>query len=547
MVIKAFILSIVSRLPKISSSSELQLNVPDVPLSLSRELLATKSAKVAAATPHENLWHFLREIPVDSEILEVVARFCHGFEVEMSTEIVIPLICVAYCLEMTETHAKNNLLSQAYNFFQSKVLPSWNETIKVCRVAENFLQQAIYLGLVDSCLESLIAKALVDPHLLLLGEPMIRNHASDDQICNNPNARRRLLFLNNGDFEDLTTLSLQLYEPLILSMNKQRVPSEYVAASICQYAKRWVFASTSNNISRNSQREIIEAVEGLLPLEKGLISCTLLFEMLRYAIALDASCDCRTGFEIRIGKQLEQATVKDLLIPSKGYAKEVQYEIECLKRILKNFYGSYCNSSSAGFMTVAELIEEFMAEVASDIDLKMETFISIANIATTTSSALGTERNLDGIYRGIDIYLEKHKYLTEIEREEICKVLDWEKMSVEACEHAAKNERLPLRVIVQVLFVTQLQLRDGRSKDEKMVIKEEVEEEIKKMSNKVIELERECFMMRKELSGKKRKISMWNEMKRKFGCIATTVDDCNCQDKDKHQRKKNKLHPGFRI
>lgn len=456
---------------------------------------------------------------------------------------VVPLICVAYCLEMTETHAKNNLLSQAYNFLRRKVLPSWNATIKVCKAAENenFLQQAIHLGLVDACFESLISKALVDPQLLLLGEPIIKNHASEEQICNKPNARRRISFVDNWESEDLTALSLQLYEPLIRSMNKQRVPSEYLAASICQYAKRWIFSSTINNINRNSQREIIEAVERLLPLEKGLIPCRLLFEMLRSAIAMDASQDCRTGFEIRIGKQLDQATVKDLLIPS---AKEAQYDIECLKRILKNFYSSNCNSSTEGWLTVAELIEEFMAEVAGDIDLKKETFISIANIATTTSSAL-TQRNLDGIYRGIDIYFDKHKYLTETEREEICKVLEWEKMSAEACEHAAKNERLPLRVIVQVLFMAQLQVRDAiLSKDEEKVMKE-----IKETSNKVMELERECFMIRKELSGnndkKKGKISMWNEMKRKFGCIETTIHECNCQFK--HQRKKNKVHPGSGI
>lgn len=37
--------------------------------------------------------------------------------------------------------------------------------------------------------------------------------------------------------------------------------------------------------------------------------------------------------------------------------------------------------------------------------------------------------------------------------------MDCQKLSLEACTHAAQNERLPLRVIVQVLFFEQLQLR----------------------------------------------------------------------------------------
>ena len=38
-------------------------------------------------------------------------------------------------------------------------------------------------------------------------------------------------------------------------------------------------------------------------------------------------------------------------------------------------------------------------------------------------------------------------------------VVDWRKLTVEACTHAAQNERLPLRAVLQVLFFEQLQLR----------------------------------------------------------------------------------------
>lgn len=38
-------------------------------------------------------------------------------------------------------------------------------------------------------------------------------------------------------------------------------------------------------------------------------------------------------------------------------------------------------------------------------------------------------------------------------------MIDFQKLSIDACAHASQNERLPLRVVLQVLFFEQLQLR----------------------------------------------------------------------------------------
>ncbi|KAJ9179814.1 hypothetical protein P3X46_008134 [Hevea brasiliensis] len=567
-----------SGLSKSTYRSELQLHGHGLAFSLDRELLAARSAKVAALineNSQENISSLLREIPVDPETFELVARFCHGFELTLSSENVIPLICLANHLDMTESHYNNNLLKKVFNFFEQRVLSSWNETIKAFRSAGNSLQQAARLGLFDAGLESLVEKALANPRYL--GDP-IKNSTNDDDSGDEeegyrPNARRRL-FVLDWKSEDLATLSLQLYHPIIHSMNQRGVPAEYVAASLCQYAEKWVFSSGigGDNVSvykRNSQRDVIETVERLLPHEKGLIPCSFLFKMLKFAISLESSNDCRNGFENRIGKQLDQATVKDLLIPSQGHTKEMQYDIECVRRILKHFYSNYSSSDSSGLIAVAELIEEFLADVASDIDLKIDTFTTLAEVSMAAS--LGTQKNSDGIYRAIDIYLDKHRYLTELEREEVCRMLDCHKMSPEAWEHAMKNERLPLRFVVQVLFVGQLQLREQRDTiakevqvfDEKLrreeVDEEEEEEnevkvgfyeekvrsEMEKMSIKVMELEKECYMMRKEIQNgcnhrmKKEKISMWKEMKRKLGCMSS-INNCNCQVK-----KKKKVHPKY--
>ncbi|GLT95314.1 hypothetical protein SLE2022_130040 [Rubroshorea leprosula] len=551
--------------PKTTPSSELQVYVRGVPFTLDIEILASKSAKVADFLKENSivdLQHFFLNIPADAETFEHVARFCYGMYVHMSTENVVPLMCLAFYLEMT---GESNLLSKAATYFEQNVIPSWNETIKAFRVAENFLGQTMHLGIFDACLDSIVEKALADPRLL--GEPIRVSTNYDDSEDGDddsyrPNARRRLFVVDWQ--EDLTTLSLQLYEPTIRAMNQHGVPSEYISASLCQYAQKWIFScndgrDNSSVYKNNSQRNVIETLERLLPHGRGLLPCTILFEMLRYATMLEASPACRRGYEIRIGKQLDEATAEDLLIPSQGYTKELQYDIECVKRILKNFYSN--TSDTSGFISVAELMEHFLAEVASDIDLRIETFVSLAEMSMAV--LLAAQRNSDGIYRAIDIYLDKHRYLTEQEKEEVCKVLDCQRMSREASEHAAKNEKLPVRVMVQVLFMSQLQLRDTITKemhsfDDKLrkerAEKEESEEkmscgeqklktEMIKMSSKVMELERECHTMKKDIesgcrrnSVRKGKVSMWRELKRKFGCTSN-FHDCN------FQVKKKKVHP----
>ncbi|PSS26422.1 BTB/POZ domain-containing protein [Actinidia chinensis var. chinensis] len=563
---------------KSTSSSNIQLRIRGVPFTLDRELWAARSAKLFVLLKENlngDLSHLLRDIPADPEAFKLVVRFCHGFDLNISAENVVPLSCLAHYLGMTETHSTDNLLKKALTYFERRIIPSWNESVKALRASEKVLKQAVSLGLVDACAESIIAKAQVNPRHL--GEPINNSTYEDDdgedkENGYRTNARRRLFVLDRQP-EGLTILSLeilslQIYEPIMQEMIQRQVPPEYVAASLCQYAKKWVFSSSARGddmsiYRRNSQREVIEAVERLLPRDRGLLPCTLLFEMLNSAIFLEASSECRAGFEIRVGKQLDQAKVNDLLIPSQGYAKELEYDVECVKRILKNFYCNYTSSDVSGLIKVAELVENLLAEIASDVDLKTSTFISLAEM--TTSASVGMHRNSDGIYRAIDLYLDKHRFLTESEREEVCKVLDCHNLSPEAREHAAQNGRLPLRVVVQVLFVGQLSLRERVTKEveasdeqlRKVVVEEEEEAarvsggegevrmEMEKMGSKVIELERECLMMRREIQSgccrraEREKTSVWREVKRKFGCVSS-LHDCNCHVMKK---KKKKVHP----
>lgn len=489
--------------------------------------------------------------------MDLVAKFCHGFDCNLTTENIVRVACVAQYLGMTESHCPNNLLNKSLLFFEHQITPNWNNCIKALKTAECVLQQAVELGLLDYCVESIISKVIDDPRLL--GEPIKNEDSDENDNSYRPNARRKLFDIDWKP-EDLASLSLRLYEPIIQTMLQRQVPQKYIAANLCKYATAWIF--NTDRISdempiykRNTQREIVEAIVRLLPHQRDMVSCTFLFEMLRFAIALDASAECVNGLELRIGKQLDEATVKDLLIPSQGYAKEEQYDTERVRRILKNFYVNYASPDPNGLSSVAELIDQFLAEISADIDLKVATFVTFADMSV--AAATGTQRSSDGIYRAIDIYLDKHRYLTESEREEVCKVLDCTRLSGAACEHAAQNERLPVRVVVQTLFAAQLKLREAIPKEVVKVEEEEEDEdedggmrigeeevraEIEKMGSKVMELERECNVMKREIQSsngnrRKKKVSMWKEMKRKLGCGTSIDNDFNC-----HVKKK-KVHP----
>lgn len=48
-----------------------------------------------------------------------------------------------------------------------------------------------------------------------------------------------------------------------------------------------------------------------------------------------------------------------------------------------------------------------------------------------------------------------------MERKKICSLMDCQKLSREACAHAAQNDRLPVQTVVQVLYYEQQRLRNA--------------------------------------------------------------------------------------
>jgi len=106
--------------------------------------------------------------------------------------------------------------------------------------------------------------------------------------------------------------------------------------------------------------------------------------------------------------------------------------------------------------------------------------------------------------------------------------MNCQKLSLEASTHAAQNERLPLRVIVQVLFFEQLRLRtsisgwffvsdnlDSSQNANLALTEQDRVEATDNMRERVTELEKECQVMRKELQMLVKTKRRWNIFWRK--------------------------------
>jgi hypothetical protein len=295
------------------------------------------------------------------------------------------------------------------------------------------------------------------------------------------------------------------------------------------------------------------------------------------AIILNASPHCKSSLEKRIGMQLDQATLDELLVPNYSHVEETLYDIDLVQRILDHYLeleqnvppesdeeGLLLGSPSlCPIMMVAKLIDAYLAEIAPDVNLKPQKFQSLAEALPDYSRLLD-----DGLYRAIDVYLKAHPWLSEADREMICRLMTCQKLSLEACTHAAQNERLPLRVVVQVLFFEQLQLRTaiagsflvadtlgqsnrqggpsnlpegvgkqkGESWENVFGENEVLKGDMGKILARVDQLEIECGSMRREIENLHRSKKPLNSLSKAFGCkmwssvIPTTREISKGQD-----------------
>lgn len=162
----------------------------------------------------------------------------------------------------------------------------------------------------------------------------------------------------------------------------------------------------------HEKRVVLETIVSLLPREKNAIPVSFLSMVLRAATCLETTVACRLDLEKRIGLQLVEAVLDDLLIPSFSLVGNTMLDVDAVQRIMMNFLESeienYVSPSQSEMEKVVKLMESYLDYIASDGNLSVSKFVNLAEIIPERAKL-----NEDGMYRAIDIYLKVH-YLLRI-------------------------------------------------------------------------------------------------------------------------------------
>ncbi|XP_020231003.1 BTB/POZ domain-containing protein At3g44820 [Cajanus cajan] len=474
--------------------SDLTVSIEGVTFHLHKFPLVSKCGKIARAleesknTDNKTLTMVLEEFPGGRDAFLIAAKFCYGSRVELTARNVILVHCAAEYLEMTDEFGEGNLLSRSESFFHKNTLRNWKDCILALQSSEPVLPRAEKLHLVGKCLNALSMMVCTDPSLF--GWPMMMYGSFQSPggsiLWNGINTGARIRSSESDWwFEDISYLSVSLFERLIKTMQARGIRPESLAGAIMYYSRkhlpglgRWqggqggktrTVASFSLTPATIDQRVLLESIEKLLPDKKGKSYCRFLLGLLRVSLILNVSQTCKDSLERRIGMQLELATLDSLLIPTYSDS-DALYNTDCIEQIVHYFISTESNltsfspssrdlqasasPSSESSRKVAKLIDSYIAEIASDVNLKPEKIRRLAEALPESSRLLH-----DGLYRALDIYFKAHPWLSDREKEELCNIIDYQKLSIHACAHASQNDRLPLRVVLQVLFFEQLHLR----------------------------------------------------------------------------------------
>ncbi|XP_052211003.1 BTB/POZ domain-containing protein NPY4-like isoform X2 [Diospyros lotus] len=438
-------------------ATDFVINLGNATFHLHKFPLLSKSGRlqklVAASTSGAEV--YIDDIPGGAIAFEICAKFCYGMTVTLNAHNVIAARSAAEYLEMHETIEKGNLTYKIDVFLNSSIFhSSWKDSIIVLQTTKPFLPWSEELKLqVSLCIDAIASKASVD--ISKVDWPYTYNREKlPEESGNNSN------WMAPRDWwvEDLCDLEVDLYERVIANIkNRGIISGEAIGEALEAYASRRLPGLISRGVieskwktqTQTQTRLTVDTIVWLLPAEKGCVSCRFLLKLLKAATLLDLGEMAKKELIRRIGQQLEEASVSDLLIQApEGETR--MYDVDMVRKILEEYFSREPSNSSK--LMVAKLVDGYLAEIAKDPNLPLSIFMDLAEMVPSF-----TRPAHDGLYRAIDMYLKEHPGISKkkSERNRICRLMDCKKLSVDACLHAVQNERLPLRVVVQLLFFEQ--------------------------------------------------------------------------------------------
>ncbi|CAN0917858.1 BTB/POZ domain-containing protein NPY2 [Linum grandiflorum] len=446
-------------------ATDIVVNVGDVKFYLHKFPLLSKSSllqKLVSNSNDESRDEInIQEIPGGASAFEICAKFCYGMTVTLNAYNVIAARCAAEYLEMYEAVEKGNLVYKIEVFLNSSIFRSWKDSIIVLQSTTSFLPWSEELKLVSRCVDSIASKACIDTCRVDWSYTYNRKKLPSENGMDpySHGARKPNEVPTDWWVEDLCELQIDLYKRIITSIKtKGKIADEVIGEALHAYAIRRLPGFSKSMVQNGDifkYRSLGETILWLLPEEKGSVSCSFMLKLLRATIMLGCGDTAREELIRRISQQLEEAAIPDLLIPAQSGETTV-FDVNIVQTLVEEFVKRERKEqesigSDASKVKVAKLVEGYLAEIARDPDLPLSKFLVLAEMVSSFPRP-----SHDGVYRAIDMYLKEHPGLSKSEKKRACKLMDCKKLSAEASMHAVQNERLPLRVVVQVLFFEQM-------------------------------------------------------------------------------------------
>ncbi|CAN6352176.1 unnamed protein product [Urochloa humidicola] len=457
-------------------ATDIVITVGDVKFYLHKFPLLSKSSRlqtlVASTNDESNDEVDISDIPGGPAAFEICAKFCYGMIVTLNAYNVLAARCAAEYLEMFETIDKGNLIYKIDVFLSASIFRTWKDSIIVLQSTKSLQQWTENLKVINHCVDSIASKASMDPSEVdwsyTYNRKKLPSESGLDSHWNG--VRKQQTVPRDWWVEDLCDLEVCLYKKVILAIKaKGRTSSDVIGEALRAYACRRLFSSLDNAVNNGldctKHCAALETIISLLPAEKGSVSCGLLLKLLRASCLLGSGETYRNDLIKRIGTQLDRASVSDLLIPADS-SDDAMYNVDVVTAILEEFMlhhkdtsepklqeDDYTMDAADNLMTavVAKLVDGYLSEIARDPSLPLEKFIALAESVPPASRPVH-----DALYRAIDVYLKEHPGLSKSEKKRLCSLMDCKKLTADASAHAVQNERLPLRVVVQVLFFEQV-------------------------------------------------------------------------------------------
>ncbi|RDY04969.1 BTB/POZ domain-containing protein [Mucuna pruriens] len=461
--------------------SDVNVQVGEASFSLHKFPLVSKCGHIRKLVSESNdadvSFIELSDVPGGAEAFELAAKFCYGINFEINVENIAALRCVAEYLEMTEDYSVGNLVGRTDAYLNEVALKTIAGAVSVLHMSENLLPLAERVKLVSRSIDAIA--------YIACKESQFSSSARSDSGSVGMASNQRPVV--DWWAEDMTVLRIDIFQRVMIAMMARGFKQYAIGPILMLYAQKSlrvlnsylpffedqdVFGKGRKKIEPRQEHEkrvVLETIVSLLPREKNAMSVSFLSMLLRAAIYLETTVACRLDLEKRMAMQLGQAVLDDLLIPSYSFTGDTLFDVDTVQRVMTNYLESqmgnhlvynaddeYFSPPQSDVERVGKLMENYLAEIATDRNLPVPKFTSLAELIPEQSRPVE-----DGMYRAIDIYLKAHPALSDMERKKVCSVMDCQKLSREACAHAAQNDRLPVQTVVQVLYYEQQRLRDA--------------------------------------------------------------------------------------